>query len=140
MEKSLFLQFSKELIEKPVITRLIRNHSVEINILEARITPNEEGSMFVRISGNDVDLEKALEYLLSSGVRVTVKPRRIIWTKETCTSCGACIPQCPSEALVIDRITHEVEYDHEKCIACFLCIPACPYDALEEADLERMGV
>jgi L-aspartate semialdehyde sulfurtransferase ferredoxin len=140
MEKSLFLHFSNELIEKPVICSLIRNYSVDVNILEAYITPNEEGSMFVRINGNEDEIETAITFLTNSGVKVTVKPRRIIWNQETCTSCGACIPQCPSHALTLDKDNHDVNFDHDKCIACFFCIPACPYNALEEADTDRMTV
>jgi L-aspartate semialdehyde sulfurtransferase ferredoxin len=140
MEKSLFLHFSNDLIEKPVISNLIRNYKIDVNILEAYITPNEEGSMFVRINGNEQDLEAALNYLCSNGVQVTVKPRRVIWSQDSCTSCGVCIPQCPSQALTLAENSHDINYDHEKCIACFLCIPACPYNALEEADLDKMTV
>ena len=136
MQRSVYLQFSQALVDKPIISTLIRKYDVEVNILEAHVTPNEEGSMFTQISGTDENLDKAFGYLVSSGVNVSVKPERLIWHEEICTSCGACIAQCLPRALDVDPETGEVLFDPEKCIACFLCIPACPYGAVEEAEKE----
>lgn len=135
MQRSVFLHFDSNLVEKPIISDLVRKYDVEVNILEARITPNEEGSMFIGIQGSDENLDKAFGYLVSSGVKVTVKPRRLLWHEDICTSCGACLAHCLPKALNMDPDTGEVRYDDDLCISCLLCIPACPYRALEEASL-----
>lgn len=45
-----------------------------------------------------------------------------------CTSCGACVNQCPVSALSMgDRIP---EVDAYKCIACFCCQEICPKRAI----------
>ena len=89
--------------------------------------------MFIQASGTDENLDKAFGFLVSSGVEVTVRPKRLIWRKEMCTSCGACIAQCLPRALDADPETGIVSYDEDKCIACMLCIPACPYGAVEKS-------
>lgn len=132
MQRKVYLHFSNQLVDKPVISTLVRKYDVDINILEARITPNEEGSMFIEASGTAENLDSAFGYLVSSGVTVSVKPRRLSWDEDICTSCGACIAQCLPRALDTDPETGKVEYDEEKCIACMLCIPACPYGAVEQ--------
>lgn len=45
---------------------------------------------------------------------------------EECISCGACVGECPTEA-----ITEGSPYviDPEKCIDCGACASVCPVDA-----------
>ena len=131
MQKNVFLRFSQALVDKPVISTLIRKYDVEVNILQATITPNEEGAMFVQLLGAEEKLEQSLGYLVGAGVDVMVKPRRISWNSDLCTSCGACVGHCLPKALFVNTENRRVEYDEELCIACELCIPACPYGALE---------
>lgn len=135
MQRSVYLHFDNRLVDKPIISILIRKYEVDVNIMEARITPNEEGSMFIQIVGTDENIDKAFGYLVSSGVKVTVRPKRLVWHEEICTSCGACVGHCLPKALDVDPVTKKVSYDQDKCIACLLCIPACPYRAVEEASV-----
>lgn len=138
MQRSVYLHFGNDLVNRPIMSTLIRKYGVDVNILEARITPNEEGTMFVQIIGDDENIDKAFGYLVSTGVRVTVKPKRLVWREELCTSCGACVGHCLPKALDVDPDTKKVAYDEEKCIACMLCLPVCPYGAVEEASEEEV--
>jgi len=50
---------------------------------------------------------------------------------DACISCGACEPECPTEAIVPGDGIYLVEAD--KCIDCGACTSSCPVDALVEA-------
>ena len=50
--------------------------------------------------------------------------------KDTCISCGACEPECPTEAITAGDI---YVIDADKCIDCGACANACPVDAPVEA-------
>lgn len=47
---------------------------------------------------------------------------------ELCTSCGACVSQCPVSALSISN--HIPEVDSDTCITCFCCQEICPEKAI----------
>lgn len=57
-----------------------------------------------------------------------VEKEKIKVFKEKCIGCGACIDECPFDALNMDGSV-AVE-DVVKCKSCGLCIPVCPSDAL----------
>lgn len=133
MQKNVSLHFSNQLVDKPIISTLIRKYDVDVNILQATITPNEEGNMFVQMKGEEEKLQSALGFLVAAGVDVMVKPRRIDFNEEDCVSCGACVSHCLPKALHVNEETRKIEYDIELCIACELCIPACPFGAVEMA-------
>ena len=69
-KKSAILHFGADLVEKPVLTGLIRNHDVSVNILQASVTPDEDGTMFVQVEGEPSDVKKAFAYLVEMGVRL----------------------------------------------------------------------
>ena len=46
IQRSAILSFPKEIVDRPVITQLVRDVGVEVNILQAHITPEEDGHMF----------------------------------------------------------------------------------------------
>ncbi|NOQ21222.1 MAG: 4Fe-4S dicluster domain-containing protein [Candidatus Aegiribacteria sp.] len=47
---------------------------------------------------------------------------------DECIGCGACMPECP-----VDAISEGDKYtiDPETCIDCGACVPACPVGAIE---------
>jgi ferredoxin len=49
---------------------------------------------------------------------------------DSCIACGACVPECPVEA-ISDGDIYKVDAD--KCIDCGACASACPVDAPIEA-------
>jgi ferredoxin len=130
-QKSAILHFKPDTVDKPIVTQLVRDHHLIINILQAKISPEEEGTMFVTMQGTDKDLRAGLKYLEDLGVTVILPNKNVVLFEERCTHCGACVGQCLPKALSVDRATRRVVFDSELCIACELCIPACPFGAIE---------
>lgn len=137
-KKSAILHFNGELVEKPILSGMIRNHDVSVNILQASISPEEDGTMFVQVEGDEQNVKGAFAYLEGIGVRLVFPAKNLIWDEGKCTHCGACVAQCLPKALFTRPGTAEVGFDAEKCIACELCIPACPFGALESVS-EHLG-
>lgn len=50
---------------------------------------------------------------------------------DACIGCGACVPECPVEA--INDAGGVFEIDADKCIDCGACAGVCPVDAPVEA-------
>lgn len=50
--------------------------------------------------------------------------------QESCTACGACIPDCPADAITLNPLT----IDYTKCIGCNKCVSTCPNGAIIPAD------
>ena len=125
------LKFPHKLVDQPIVYRIVKDFDLEFNILKASVTPREEGLMVLEIKGEDRNLEKALKYLKSIGVEVQPLSKDIKRNDSKCTHCGACVPICPTGALVTDPLTRKVLFYDTKCIACELCIKACPPRAME---------
>ncbi|RDI41436.1 methionine ABC transporter ATP-binding protein [Falsibacillus pallidus] len=69
------LTFIGERTEQPVITTLIRDFDISVNILQGKITPTQEssyGTLFVGISGNREAVEKSIQFLKDQQVDVEV--------------------------------------------------------------------
>lgn len=130
LEKNIILSFPKDLIDQPLVSRLIKEKNIEINILQAHIT-QEGGLLFAIFKGDETAVEGAIDFLIQQQVRVTLPVTNLIWDQERCVHCGGCTGQCTTGALAIDPESFEVHYDGTSCIACKLCIPACSYGALE---------
>jgi ferredoxin len=124
------LTIPKDLIDRPLVSQLIKERNIEINILQAYIT-QEAGQLFVIFKGEEADVESALDYLRSQNVKVIQPVQNLVWDTEKCVHCGGCTGQCSTGALSIDPERFEVRYNGALCIGCKLCIPACSYGALE---------
>ena len=44
-----------------------------------------------------------------------------------CISCGACVPECPVDAISEGDSQYEINDD---CIDCGVCVGSCPVDAI----------
>jgi ferredoxin len=130
-KKKVILNFPPDLIDQPITYRLIMDYGLIVNILRARISPNEWGRMVVELSGNGESLESGLNFLSNLGVGVEPLAREVRWLEERCVHCTACIAPCPTHALGVDRSTMTIAFDRELCIACELCLNDCPYRAIE---------
>ncbi|MFH1768949.1 MAG: NIL domain-containing protein [Candidatus Omnitrophota bacterium] len=130
-EKKVVLRFPKNLVDKPIIFKLVKDFDLEFNILKAEVNPKEEGLLVLELKGKDANYEKAIDYLEKEGVRVQLLSQDVFMDRQRCTSCTVCMPLCPTNALVKNPDTFEVEFVKEKCIACGICIKACPYQAMK---------
>jgi len=130
--RKLVLHFHKDIVNKAVVYRLIKDFNLVFNLLQAKITPQVEGLLIIELSGKKENFNKGLEYLKKQGVKVQPLSKDIVKNDDLCVHCGACVAQCPSGALYIeDPRTRKVGFDHEKCIACEACVRVCPYNAME---------
>jgi D-methionine transport system ATP-binding protein len=73
--KVIQLSFVGESTEKPLITNLIREFAIEINILQGKIAQTQNGSygsLFIHLDGEEQELNRALEYIYNQHVEVEV--------------------------------------------------------------------
>ena len=131
VSRRIVLKFPHRLVEQPIVYRMVKDYELEFNILKAYVTPKEQGLLVLELTGEDKNFDKAISYVKKLGVSVQPLSKDIKRNEEKCTHCGACVPICPTEALVVDPKTRKVEFYSEKCIACELCIKACPPRAME---------
>ncbi|MFC1952410.1 NIL domain-containing protein [Chloroflexota bacterium] len=131
VSKRIVLHFPKRLVERAIVSRLVRDYNLDFNILKASVTPDEEGLLVLELSGKQGDYDKGIGYLTKTGVRIQSLSQDVIRNEERCTHCGACITICPTNAFELESLTRRVNFYNERCMACGLCIKACPPRAME---------
>ena len=131
VSKRIVLHFPRRLVDRPIVSRLVRDYNLDINILKASVTPGEEGLMILELSGEQNNYDKSIRYLAEAGVKIQALSQDVIRNEERCTHCGACITICPTDAFELEPLTRQVNFYAEKCLACELCIKACPPRAME---------
>jgi len=131
VSKRIVLHFPRRLVDRPIVSRLVRDYNLDFNILKAFFTPEEEGLMVLEISGEQKDYDEGVRYLTTTGVRIQSLSQDVTRNDERCTHCGACITICPAGAFELEPSTRRVNFYNEKCLACELCIKACPPRAME---------
>ena len=131
VSKRIVLHFPKRLVDRPIISRLVRDYDLEFNILKASITPEEEGLLLLELKGEQKEYDKGIRFLIKTGVKIQSLSQDVTCNEGRCTHCGACITICPTGAFELDPTTRRVKFYNEKCIACGLCIKACPPRAME---------
>lgn len=130
-KRRIVLSFPAESVNEPVTYRLIKDHDVMVNILNADITHGKEGKLLVEISGEKKGVDSSMAYLESLEVDIAPAIKTIAFRQEECIHCGACSAVCFSGALVLHSLSRELEFHPEKCVACELCIKACPLHLFE---------
>jgi len=128
--KRIVLTFPHKLVDKPIVQNLVKEFGLGFNILQAKITPKEEGLLVLELSGPKENYAKGIKYLTEMGVNIQPLSKDVTRDDSRCTHCGACVTICPTGALSMDRATMKVIFDSEKCIACELCVKACPPHAM----------
>lgn len=130
-KKKVIFSFPPSLVEEPITYILVKDYDLQVNILRATVRPRDRGRMVVELKGKKDNLNRAFEYLEDAGIQVDALVQEMRYTPESCVSCTACVPMCPTGALAVDGQSRELVFDHKKCIICEACIPSCSYNALE---------
>ncbi len=131
-DRRVVFHYPRTLIDQPIVSRLVRDFGVDVNILRANILPDQEGLMVVVLEGDERRIEEGTEWVKQQGVRVQPLELDVVRDEGKCTQCGACVVVCPTGALRIDdRQAQSVVFDADRCIACELCVPACPPRAMK---------
>ncbi|XRO75148.1 4Fe-4S binding protein [Methanocaldococcus sp. 28A] len=129
MKKRIYYWTASEHINEPVISDTILNTGVKINILKAKVEP-QEAFLILELFGNKETIEKALDYLSKFG-EVEEISKVIKRDLEKCVHCGCCITQCPINAIYMDDEEYNVVFKEEECVGCKNCMKACPFKAIE---------
>lgn len=129
--RKLCLYFPKSETEKPIVYHLVKDYDLVINIFRAKVTPEEEGYLILDATGEEENIDRAIEFLETFDVEINQSGKRgFRWEAEFCTHCGNCLTHCPTRALEIaNPDTREVHFVEERCIECLACIPSCPFSA-----------
>lgn len=130
-KKRVVFSYPPHLVDQPVISKLVKEFDLEVNIMRAHITPNEQGRLVLEITGKRQSLEAGLNAVREMGVEIQPLAQDVRWHEERCTHCTACLSVCRTKALDVKRPEMVMSFTRDRCIACELCIPVCPYQAME---------
>ena len=131
VSRRLVLHFPQRLVDKPIVSHLVKDFNLDFNILKASVTPGEEGLLVMELIGERGDYDKGVKYLTDAGVKIQSLSQDVVRNDLRCTHCGACITLCPTGAFTLEKGTRKVKFDHTKCVVCELCIKACPPRAMD---------
>ncbi|MBM4284295.1 MAG: (Fe-S)-binding protein [Deltaproteobacteria bacterium] len=127
----LVLRFPREVVDQPIIYRLVKDYDLMFNLLKANINPQQEGVIVMELRGHPRNFKQGLKYLRDSGVKVKVMAHEVRRNDDLCYQCGTCTALCPTGALFVKRPEMEVLFEAGKCSACELCCSVCPARAME---------
>jgi NAD-dependent dihydropyrimidine dehydrogenase PreA subunit len=124
----ILLRFSEKIVEEPIISHIILELKVPINIIMAHVN-SKGGEVLAEVP--DEALDKLISAFRKLGATVSI-PKLIEVDSEKCINCGACVTLCPVEAITIDEDA-SVVFDKEKCLGstCSACVDACPSRAIK---------
>ncbi len=130
-KRVLVLRFPAQIVDQPIVYRLVKDFDLSFNILKATILPGKEGLMIMELAGHPKNFNKGLEYLRNLGVEIKAIGQEIQRNLDLCIHCGFCTAVCPTGALHVNWETMEVEFDPDRCSGCELCVTVCPVRAME---------
>jgi L-aspartate semialdehyde sulfurtransferase ferredoxin len=130
-KKRVVLTFPPEVVERPVVSLMVKEYDVITNILRAEIHEGEIGRMLVELEGEGKKIKAGLAHLKEVGVTVEDAIKDIELDEELCISCGACTAVCQPRALKVAAPDWELVLDKDRCILCGFCVDACPLQLIE---------
>jgi MinD superfamily P-loop ATPase len=124
----ILLRFSEKIVEEPIVSQIVLELKVPINILTAHVN-SKGGEVLAEVP--DESLDKIIKAFRKRGATVSL-PKLIEVEAEKCISCGACVALCPVEAITIDQDA-SIVFNKEKCVGstCSVCVDACPGRAIK---------
>lgn len=123
------LVFPKDVVEKNVIYKLIKNYKLKVNILKASINAGQEGSLLAEFEYAKEDFHLALIYLKTLDIKLQTIAKKIFFKTEECIDCGSCTAVCFKDCLKLDK-EKKLQSNFSNCIGCELCVKACPLGLL----------
>jgi ferredoxin len=131
-KRKIVLTFPPHITEEPLTYYLVKDFDLAINILQARVTPGEEGKMVIELSnGSEAKIAAGIDFLVAHGVHVEPVSKEIVFNDAECVNCGSCTAVCRSGALTIAPPDWKLAFDKEKCIICQMCVKACPMQIIK---------
>jgi len=131
VRKKMILTFPPKIVEEPVTYKLIKEFGLWVNILRAKIDPSNGGKLVIELKGEKKQLEAGLKFIQDAKVDLEFLKQEVIWNKEKCTDCGACVSICPVKALSLNKETFKLQFNYEECVVCGYCVESCPMKAIE---------
>ena len=129
VRKIVRLTFPPEISDQPLVYNLVRRYDLEFNILQAKISPNKEGSLTLELSGKPDLYRAGIEYLRENKISARLVSRSVSRDENACMHCGACTALCPTKALSVDPVSRLVRFNKKACTACGQCAQVCPVHA-----------
>ena len=130
-KKRLVLTFPPEVVERPVVSLMVKEYDVITNILRAEIHEGEIGRMLVELEGEAKKIKAGVQHLKEQGVQVEEAITDIELDEELCISCGACTAVCQPRALKLGEPDWELGLNKDRCILCGFCVDACPLQLIK---------
>jgi L-aspartate semialdehyde sulfurtransferase ferredoxin len=124
----LLLRFSEKIVEDPIISQIVLDLKVPINIVTAYVN-SKGGEVLADVADESAD--RVIGAFREKGVIVSL-PKLIEVDSEKCLNCGSCVSVCPVEAITFaDDLS--VTFNKEKCVGstCSACVDACPARAIK---------
>ncbi len=124
----LLLRFSEKIVEQPIVSQVILDLKVPINIITAYVN-SKGGEVLAEVP--EEALEKVVDAFRKKGVTVSL-PKLIEVDTEKCINCGSCVALCPVEAITLAPDS-AIVFNKEKCVGstCSACVDACPARAIK---------
>ncbi|MGK7939311.1 MAG: NIL domain-containing protein [Crocosphaera sp.] len=130
MKKRVTLTFPRRTVQMPLTYRLAKDFNIAANIIRAQVAPNQVGKLVLELLGDIDAIEAAIDWMQGQKIGVSLASREIVINEEQCVDCGLCTGVCPTEALVLDPETFELNFRRSRCVVCEQCITACPVQAI----------
>jgi len=131
MKKRIYYWVENEYTTKPIISEVILETKVMMNILTAKIEPNESFLM-LELSGDSDSIKMAIQKLLNYGEIEDVS-KTIKKNDDKCVDCGSCIVHCPVNAITMED--YAIIFDYDECMGCKNCVKVCPTNAIDILNL-----
>lgn len=124
----ILLKFSEKIVEQPIISKVILELKMPLNIITANIN-SKSGEVLLEVP--EEELNTVIKAFRKKGVTVSL-PKLIEVDCEKCINCGSCVTLCPVEAITLTEDS-SIIFDKEKCLGstCSACVDACPARAIK---------